>query len=59
MSKLYRGDQLYWRRKSEYPEKNNRPVGSHQQTISHNAVSSTPRLSGIYNASGDMHWLYR
>jgi len=30
---------------------------SHRQTLSHNVVSSTPRLSGIrtYNVSGDRH----
>jgi hypothetical protein len=26
---------------------NHRPAASHLQTLSHNAVSSTPRLSGI------------
>ena len=29
------------------PEENHRPAGSHRQTLSHNVVSSTPRLSGI------------
>ena len=28
-------------------KKNHRPAGSHLQTLSHNVVSSTPRLSGI------------
>jgi hypothetical protein len=32
---------------SEVPEENHRPVASHWQTLSHNVVSSTPRLSGI------------
>ena len=29
------------------PEENHRPAGSHRQTLSHNVVSRTPRLSGI------------
>ena len=29
--------------KTEVPEENHRPVASHWQTLSHNAVSSTPR----------------
>jgi hypothetical protein len=38
---------------------NHRHVASHQQTLSHNAVSSTPRVSGIWthNVSGNRHWL--
>jgi hypothetical protein len=28
-------------------EENHRPVASHRQTLSHNVVSSTPRLSGL------------
>jgi len=37
------------------PVENHRPATSHWQTLSHNAVSSTPRLSGIrtHNSSGD------
>jgi hypothetical protein len=36
---------------------NHRPAASHGQTLSHNVVSSTPRLSRIqtHNASGDRH----
>jgi len=34
------------------PEENHRPVASHSQTLSHNVVSSTPRLSGIQNSQG-------
>jgi hypothetical protein len=36
---------------------NHRPVASHRQTLSHNVVSSTPRLKGIrtHNVSGDRH----
>ena len=39
------------------PGENHRPVASHRQTLSHNVVSSTPRLSGvrIHNFSGDRH----
>jgi hypothetical protein len=39
------------------PGENHRPAASHLQTLAHNAVSSTPRLSGIQtnNFSGDMH----
>jgi hypothetical protein len=37
----YRVGQFYWCRKPEYHETNG-PVASHWQTLSHNAVSSTP-----------------
>jgi hypothetical protein len=39
------------------PGENHRPPASHLQTISHNAVSSTPRLSEIptHKVSGDRH----
>ena len=39
----YRGGQFYWWRKSEDVE-NDWPVASHRQTVSHNVLSSTPRL---------------
>jgi hypothetical protein len=32
---------------SGVPRENQRPVVSHSQTLSHNVVSSTPRLNGI------------
>jgi len=43
------------------PGENHRPVANHWQTLSHNVVSSTPRLSGnqTLNVSGDRHWLHR
>jgi hypothetical protein len=39
------------------PGENHRTVASHLQTLSHNVVSSTPRLSGIrnHNVSGDSY----
>ena len=38
-----------------------RPAASHWQTLSHNIISSTPCLSGIWtqNVSDDRHWLHR
>jgi hypothetical protein len=43
--------------KTRVPGENHQPVASHSQTLSHNVVSSTPRLSGIrpHNVSGDRH----
>ena len=43
------------------PRENHRPAASHWQTLSHNVVSSTPRLIRIqtHNFSDDMHWLHR
>ena len=37
------------------PGENHRPVVSHRQTLSHNVVSSTLRLSGVqtYNVNSD------
>ena len=37
------------------PGENHRPVVSHRQTLSHNVVSSTLRMSGVqtYNVSSD------
>jgi hypothetical protein len=32
---------------TEVPRENHRPAAGHRQTLSHNVVSSTPRLSGV------------
>ena len=39
------------------PGENHRPVTSHRQALSHNVVSSTPRLSRVqtHNVSGNRH----
>jgi hypothetical protein len=43
------------------PGENHQPPASHWQTLSHNVLSSTPRLSGkrTCNIKGDRHWLHR
>ena len=43
---LYRGDQFYWWRKPEDPEKTTDLSQVIDKTLSHNVVSSTPRLNG-------------
>jgi hypothetical protein len=42
---------------SRVPGENHRPAVSLSQTLSHNAVSSTPHLSGVgtHNFSGDRY----
>ena len=47
--------------KTRIPGENHRPAASHWQTLSHNAVSSAPRLGRIrtHNVGGDKHWLHR
>jgi hypothetical protein len=39
------------------PRENHRPAASHRQPLSHNVLSSKPRLSGIrtHSATGDRH----
>jgi len=45
---------------TEVPGENHLPDASHWQTLSHNVVSTTPRLSGIQtlNFRGDRHWYW-
>jgi hypothetical protein len=47
--------------KSAVPRENHRSATSHCQTLSHNVVSSTPRISRIrtHNFSADSHCLNR
>ena len=42
---------------AEETGENHQPVARERQTLSHNVVSSTPRMSGIltHNFSGDRH----
>jgi hypothetical protein len=56
---LYLGDQFYWWRKQEDPEKNHRPVASQWQTLSHNVVHHALIEIWTHNFSGDRHWLHR
>jgi hypothetical protein len=51
---LYRGGQFYWWRKPEDPEKTT-DLSQVIDTLSHNAVSSTPHLSGIRRTSS-LQW---
>ena len=53
---LYRGGQFYWWRKPKDPEKTT-DLSEVTNTLSHNAVSSTPHLSGTrtHNVNGDRH----
>ena len=46
--------------KNGVPGENHQPVVSHWLTLSHNVVSSTPRLDGIrtHNYCGDRYWLH-
>jgi hypothetical protein len=55
MFQLYSGGQFVLVVETGVPGENHRPVACHWQILSHNAVSSTPHLSGIrtHNVSGD------
>ena len=53
---IYRGSQLYWWRKPEYPEKNYRHSASHWHILSHNVVSST--LQHERSSNLQLHWWY-
>ena len=49
ISQLYHGDQFYWWRKPEYPEKTTH-ISQVTDKISHNVVSSTPRHERVSNS---------
>jgi hypothetical protein len=44
---LYRGGQVYWWRKPEYPEKNQWPIASHWQTLSQCCIEYTSSWVGF------------
>jgi hypothetical protein len=54
---LCSGSQFLLVEETRVPGENHQPVASHWQTLSHNVISSTPRLSGIrtHNVSGDRY----
>jgi hypothetical protein len=54
---LYLDGQFYWWMKTGVSRENQRPVANHRQTLSHNVVSSTTRLSRVrtHNFIGDRH----
>jgi hypothetical protein len=43
---------------SRVPGEIHQPAASHRQRLSHNVLSSTPRMSGIqnHNFNDDRHW---
>jgi len=54
---LYHDGQFYWWRKPEYPKETTDLSHVTDKTLSHNVISSTPRLSGVrtHNIIGDRH----
>jgi hypothetical protein len=47
---LYRGRQLHWWRKPEYPEKTTDLSQVTEKLLSHNVVSSTPHPEWVLNS---------
>ena len=54
---LYRGGQFFLVEETGIPREKHQHAAGHWQTLSHNVVSITPRLSGVktHNVSGDRH----
>jgi hypothetical protein len=56
---LYRGDQFYWWRKQDDPEKTTAPSQVTDKLLSHNVVHLPLIEIRTHNISGDRHWLHR